>query len=429
MPYQAINVAGLFVNRANDRHGELANETAAISQLFHMREAHMKKLATDIVSEGQIYDPPLVSVDGDGYIVFDGNRRLTCFKLILNPNLAPSQELQTFFQRLHDSWQGELPTEVVCQIENDRDRIDAILFRRHTRSQGGVGQSTWDDRAKRNFIDRTGRGGRLDVADEVERLLQEEDLLPETNIPRSTLNRLLSSEANRSRVGISVQGNQFQITHRREIVLRALGRIASDLAGRQIVLGDLWDNHGKRTYLNQLENAGLLPRDEDILPVGRQQQRAARNRLSQSRSQAAIPQQTFIPHDAPQIAWAREQQRARAIWEELQTLELARYPNAVSALMRILLELGVEDYISEHDLRDGEGLAQKFRIVADHLLERGFLDEEYRNELERLRQHEELISIRSMQRFVHSATFAPMRTELIAYWMRLNRFLISCLGR
>lgn len=429
MPYQEINVESLFVNRANDRHGELANETAAISQLFHMREAHMKKLAADIASEGQIYDPPLVSVDGDGYIVFDGNRRLTCLKLILDPALAPSQELQTYFQRLHDIWDGDLPTQVICQIENDRDRIDAILFRRHTGSQGGVGQSTWDDRAKRNFIDRTGRGGRLDVADEVERLLGEEDMLPETNIPRSTLNRLLSSEANRARVGISVQGNQFQITHNREIVVRALARIATDLAGRQIVLGDLWDNHGKRTYLNQLENAGMLPRDEDVLPIGQQQQRAARLRATQRRPQAGRSQQTFIPHDAPQIAWAREQQRARAIWEELQTLELARYPNAVSALMRILLELGVEDYITEHELRNVEGLAQKFRLVADHLLERGFLDQEYRNELERLRQHEELISIRSMQRFVHSGTFAPMRTELIAYWMRLNRFLIFCLGR
>jgi hypothetical protein len=82
-------------------------------------------------------------------------------KLLSDPALAPSQDLQVFFRDLRARWQGDFPAQLMCQIETDRDVIDAILYRRHTGSRGGVGQSDWDDRAKTNFIERTGRGGRV----------------------------------------------------------------------------------------------------------------------------------------------------------------------------------------------------------------------------------------------------------------------------
>jgi hypothetical protein len=430
VPYENIALDRLAVNRANDRHGELENETAAIAELFRLREAHMKKLASDIANEGQIYDPPLVSADGEAFAVFDGNRRITCLKLIAAPDRAPTQDLQAYFQTLHDGWTGVIPTHVVCQVEDDRDRVDAILFRRHTGAQGGVGQSTWDDRAKRNFIERTGRGGRIDVADQVESILADSDMLPANRIPRSTMNRLLSSESHRARVGISVVGNQFRLTHERQSVLTALSRIATDLASRAVVLGDLWDNHGKRTYLNRLEADGILPREDDALAANAQPAVRVRPRFRpEVRNPPAPPQRTFIPTNAPQIAWSGEQQRTRAIWEELQTLDLNTHPNAICSLMRMLLELAVEGYVTEHQLREDQNLPQKFRLVADSLLQRGLLDQAYRDEIERLRQHDQLISIPSMQRYMHSLDFAPMRAELITYWTRLQRFLVACVGR
>ena len=104
---------------------------------------------------------------------------------------------------------------VQCQVETDRDRVDEILFRRHTGVQAGVGQSVWDDRMKAIFVARTGKGGGLNVADEIERRLREADMLPtRRKIPRSTLNRLLSAQPFRNRLGISVTNGRFEFTHR-----------------------------------------------------------------------------------------------------------------------------------------------------------------------------------------------------------------------
>jgi len=428
MPYDEILVGNLRVNQANDRHGELENETAAIGELFRLRETHMRNLATDITNEAGIYDPPLVTPENGEFTVFDGNRRITCLKLIIAPQRAPSQDLQIFFQGLHDRWRGELPTSITCQVETDRDIIDAILFRRHTGSQGGVGQSDWDDRAKRNFIERTGRGGRLDVAVEVERFLRDAGQLPVENIPRSTMNRLLSSEVNRRRVGISVEGNRFRLTHDPASVSAALARIASDLSRREVVLGHLWNNEGKRTYLNRLEAEGVLPREDAA--VANQNPPQVRRAAAVRRGRPPMQPQpmSFIPADVEGVAWRGDQGRIRAIWDELRTLGLNTHPNAISALIRILLELVADSYIHGRNLGQHDNLSQKIRACSNDLLGRAVIDQAYHDEIERMRQHSELISIRSMQRYVHSDTFAPLPNELSAYWIRLGRFITACLN-
>jgi hypothetical protein len=214
MAYRTLALDLLLVNRANDRHGELENETAAIAWLFNNREQHMRNLTRDLVAQGQIYEPPLVSPEGTKFIVFDGNRRVTCLKLLEDYRRAPSIELQAFFQEQRAKWPGAFPAVAQCQVETDRDRVDDILFRRHTGSQSGVGQSTWDDRMKNTFVQRTGKGTGLSVADEIERRLATADLLPtRRKIPRSVLNRLLSAEAFRNRVGITVLRGRFEFTH------------------------------------------------------------------------------------------------------------------------------------------------------------------------------------------------------------------------
>jgi hypothetical protein len=82
MSYRQLPLESLVINRANDRHGELENETAAIAWLFNNFEIHMRNLAKDIVANCQVFEPPLVFPDGDQFILFDGNRRMTCLKLL-----------------------------------------------------------------------------------------------------------------------------------------------------------------------------------------------------------------------------------------------------------------------------------------------------------------------------------------------------------
>ncbi|RZF60533.1 hypothetical protein EWE75_22640 [Sphingomonas populi] len=428
MAYEELNVGDLRVNQANDRHGEVGSEDLAIAELFRLHDAQMRNLAADIATVGAVYDPPLVMPTDDGFVVFDGNRRITCLKLLLDPARAPTADLRVHFSTLRDGANGNIPARLTCQIEDDRNLIDSILFRRHTGSQRGVGQLDWNDRAKLNFVERTGQGGGINVAAEVERLLAEADRLPEGNIPWSTLTRLLSSEEFRNRAGVSTAGRRFRLTHDHGAVADALHRIASDLANQVITLGDLWNNEGKRAYLNRLQDEGVLPAENERLPEPVAAGGAVRN-PRRNPPPPRPPQATFIPPDAPRIQWIAAQQRVRAIWEELQSLTLREHPNATSALMRILMELSVESYIAEHGLNVPDNLSRKVGAVSADLLQRQIIDRAYFDELERIRLNDQLISVASMQRYIHSPDFGPMENELRTYWVRLGRFLVATLNR
>src|SRR5690606_38407546 len=212
-------------------------------------------------------------------------------------------------------------------------------------------------------IERSGKGGKVDVADEIERILAENDALPDQQIPRSTLNRLLSSEINRNRVGVSLVRNQFALTHDLEVVIPAIGRIAKDLAERRVVLGDLWDNEGKRAYLNRLENDQLLPTEDSLLAAGDRQNRPRKRQPRSGRSHRQPVQKALIPDNTPQPPWNSDQARIRAIWDELRVISLNDHPNAVSALLRILLELASVNYLKRHEIGERSDLASNFRLV------------------------------------------------------------------
>lgn len=378
------------------------------------------------MSEGTIYDPPLVYPEGGDFIVFDGNRRVTCLKLTLHPELAPSQDLQGYFRELQNEWVHPIPVELECQVEPDREVIDSIIFRRHTGSQGGVGQSDWDDRAKHNFVERTGRGGRVDVAVQIEEFLRGRGALPDAQLPRSTLNRLLSSEIFRNRIGVSTTGNRFTLTHDPDVVAGGLARIADDLAARRVVLGDLWNNAGKTAYLNRLDIDGLLPTEQDLL-AGQNPLRPGQGRRRRGRPPIQQRAPTVIDPDEQDIPWRADQARIRSVWHELQILNVGQFPNAISALLRILVELSTESLLRSAEIDLGQGLAVNFRRAMTHLRDHEIIDEDYFIELERMRQHTELISIQSMQRYIHSPNFAPLPDEIAAHWTRLRTYVVACL--
>ena len=422
-----------MVNRANDRHGELENETAAIAWLFSERELHMRKLAEDIAKEGKVYELPLVSPEGDNYMVFDGNRRVTCLKLIAEPRRAPTVELQQFFGELKKQWAGVFPDTVHCQVEADREQIDEILYRRHTGSQGGVGQSKWDDRMKATFVARTGKGSGNSVADEIESRLAEAKQLPsKKKIPRSTMNRLLSAEPFRNRVGFSVKKRHFSYTHEEGVVLQALARIADDMANKRVVLGKIWDIDGKTAYLDQLEEEGVLPTDEHLLDKPKSTKAPKPKKPGPKPAPAPKPTRrtTLIPQVEYGLVWPGRLQRHSAIWRELQfELKLSDHANAISVLFRVLLELAVENYVSQTGLavNDGDYLAARILKIGKDLEAKGKIDKKQLGVLKKFQQADKLVSADTLNRYVHSPNFAPSPEHLTSMWDTLAPFVVQCL--
>jgi hypothetical protein len=433
MAIRKIPLQSLVVNRANDRHGELENETAAIAWLFNEREPHMRNLAKDVVDRGEIYEFPLVAPEKNKFIVFDGNRRVTCLKLLDDPRRAPTADLQAFFKEQRARWKGAFSTEVQCQVEADRDRIDEILFRRHTGTQNGVGQSTWNDRMKSTFVARTGKGNGPSVADEIEKRLAEAHFLPSRRrIPRSTLNRLMSAEPFRNRLGFTMKGGRFEFTHDEATSLAALARVAGDLASRHVVLGDIWDVDGKQAYLNRLDEEGILPQQSQALPKDRIDSKGKSRPAKAKPSAKTTPsvRTTLIPQKDFGLTWPGRLQRHHQIWEELQFhLDLRRHPNAVSVLLRVLIELAIENYIKEAgvSIYENDKLAARLGKVGSHLLASGKIDSKQMDVINKFKQGDKLVSADTLNKYVHSPSFAPSPEHLMSMWDSLANIVVLCL--
>jgi len=432
MDVKPIALEKLAINSSNDRHGELESEAAAIAWLFNEREQHMRNLTKDIVRCGEIFELPLVIPDGEKFLVFDGNRRVTCLKMLAYPDRAPTSTLRDFFRTQRADWKGEFPSEIECQVEIDRDRIDEILFRRHTGTQQGVGQSTWDDRMKRNFVDRTGRSGAVTLADGIEALLGSEGLLPlRRKIPRSTLNRLLSAEPLRNKVGVSFKNNRFQILGERQEVIDTLARIATDLAERDLVLGNIWNTAGKLAYLEKLSREGALP----TVQATQQAFPGFSDRSSDRgyRGPSLKPQgrRTLIPSKDYGVKWSGALQRVSDIWDELQfKLYLDTHPNAISVMLRVLIELSVDHYLHVKSLPtyQNDKLSNKLERAAKRLLDEALIDRKDFDRVKKIQNHYEIVSTDTLNRFVHSYKLSPSKDQLTAIWDSLADIVVHCLN-
>ncbi|MDF1794493.1 MAG: hypothetical protein P1U88_21455 [Thalassobaculaceae bacterium] len=442
MPTRELYYSDLTVNPDNDRHGSLGAEGQAIEWLLTKRPDHMRNLAKDIAETGKIYEEPLILDTGVRSIVCDGNRRITCLKLLNEPSRAPTDEWQKFFGDLKKKYRDTIPQAVICRVEADEDLVDEILYRRHTGSQKGVGQSQWDDQAKHNFIRRTGKHSKINLAQELEDLLKEKGYIEKSvKIPKSNLNRLLSGAPQRARVGIRVLKNQIFFTHTPEECLSSLRRISNDLIDKKIVLGQIWNDEDKSRYLNSLAKDGFLPDQDSALVFDvpfadyrLQKSRAKPTPTSQSpiRTNPAH-RKTLIPQDTdaeiPQVA---SMLKIREIWWELQNeLEFSKHCNAISVLFRVLLELSLDQYIMNHGMRleNKNHLSHKMIVVAGHQVQNGTIDREFNNVAIKFSKNENIISAHTMNRYVHGTSFSPSPEHLRAMWNTLQVFIINCLTK
>jgi hypothetical protein len=119
------------------------------------------------------------------------------------------------------------------------------------------------------------------------------------------------------------------------------------------------------------------------------------------------------------------------VWEELQfELLLDKHPNAISVLFRVLLELSVENYIAQTGLavQDNDKLASRMLKVAKHLQAHSKIDPKLAGVIAKFQHAEHLVSADTLNRYVHSPTFAPSPDHLTALWDSLAEFVLACLN-
>lgn len=119
--------------------------------------------------------------------------------------------------------------------------------------------------------------------------------------------------------------------------------------------------------------------------------------------------------------------RIAKIFNELKSLDIDTYPNAVAVLFRVFIELSTDCYISKNQIQNANvdsKLGQKIEAVAADLETKSVFT---KHELRAARQMASSItqnnSVKTFHSYVHNKDVTPSSTDLKSAWDDLWTFI------
>lgn len=230
MEIQQVAIKDIFLDLQNPRHEPYQSQEEVIEYLC--QNEYIYALAQDIVTVGtnpleiMALIPNHEAEDGSKtYIVAEGNRRLCAFKLLEDPELAPSNERKNF-KLISKNWQNLYSVPAI--VFEDREAVAGWLERIHGGLQGGIGRKHWSSEQKTRFTGDTKNlmaQQLLDYAQEKGMISAEERL---NKI--STVQRYISNPLLRDALGIDNSKNdELQRIRPEEDFMLILGKFINDL--------------------------------------------------------------------------------------------------------------------------------------------------------------------------------------------------------
>ncbi len=434
--YQDIPISSLVLDIHNPRLGDADSQRTGIRAMLDIQREKLVNLAEHIVRNGlNPADPWIVTPSPEEdrrYVVLDGNRRWTALKLLAEPDLAEGllrPKAMRALRKLGQRYQQDPVRVAGCVVFPSRAEAEPWIELRHTVGQGGKGLETWGSLEGLRFKARTGgKPFELQVLDFVRESNTLDDATRENirDIPITSLERLVNDPYVREKLGIDKRKGHLFLKYPQEQVLPGLRRIIQELVSKKTRIPDIDTQEDRKTYIDGFRRREL-PRPETALPeavplaptssVGELPPSADRRRRRQYVRKTVVPRGFSLNID---------QHRLRLIFDELKGLDFDRYANAAAVLLRVFLELSIDQFMERNKLKvAGKGdpvLQQKMSVVIAFLVKQKLIDRKQHQVLRRAVSSTHLVasSIRTLHEYVHNEHFNPDGKQLILAWEDLR---------
>ena len=218
---EKIRIANLHLDLRNFRFEEQHSQKEAIATMIADQKNKLVALAKDIFENGLNPTDLIIVVrlnEGNNqYRVLEGNRRVTCLKLINNPSLIPNEfaNIRRQFQRLaaNEDRANQL-RRPACAIFEYEEEADIWIERKHSGEQDGKGTIAWNSLQKSRYEAFHGAKDSLplQVVNFINRMAEEDESLKTiaNNISNTTnIDRLLSDPYVREKLMLKIQNGRL----------------------------------------------------------------------------------------------------------------------------------------------------------------------------------------------------------------------------
>ena len=438
---EEIRPTQLLLDTQNPRYEELAGQDAALKEMLDKQKAKLVKLAGDIVENGlSPSDLPIVipAPNGDEgmYLVLEGNRRVAAIKVLANPELiklASDKATREKLEALSEGY-GKSPVERInCVMFESRKDASHWIELRHRGENQGVGIVQWDAQATDRFRERL--TGKVSAEKQVLEFVKQEGELGRESLknidkfPLSSLKRLVSDPDVRKRLGLKTVDSKVQSLFVKEEVAKGLTRIVGDLADQSITVTDIKQKQDRADYIEGIPDSNLPDPSqtaESAWPLddpGKATKAATTTKKKKKKSKPpSYARKALIPKS---VTLSIEHPRINRIYYELRSLDVEGYTNSCAVMLRVFLELSLDEYSAREGgvFHSNDKLSKKIRRAANDMQSKGYLS---KDDLKPIRtaasKPDDLFSTSTLNAYVHNSKIQPIAKDLKITWDNTQQF-------
>lgn len=415
------------------------------------RDFKIDDLAKDITKD---FDLPqlekFVVYDIDNKkIVLEGNRRLTAYKLLSNPDLAPTSKLKDKFVNLKSKISIDESYKIECLITTSEVEGFRYIERKHLK---GNNEISWGEQERTHHNKRRGNATKKEefkvaIGKIIQGLGIPEEMKEQILGPGYVTNfwRIIDSSPAWREFGFDlkkdgelvVQKNDFE-EKLKVIILNILQK--KDFSGNIIDSRSLNKNNEKEAYLKSISKSDYKKVDVEIeknTSVDLFDQKST-NITASEKKVRLNPKSTsrtyLIPKPCRLVITGAD--KINNIYHELRDDLLLddskeAVPNAVGVLFRVFLETSIDHFSDKKNVKllypNGNSMKLKDKINAvTFFMESNKIAT--RKQLKNIRSVAtntgSVLSVENFHRYVHSYTHQPAPNDLKTKWDHLEEFFV-----
>ena len=212
-----LTVNDLLLDVDNPRLGLVGSQSEALEAIVNLNPDHFVVMMGSIIEKGLDPGDRLYVIEAEedgGYVVLEGNRRLSALMVLFWPDLLDgtslSERIRDQLLEARSGFDAGKVQKIKCICFKDPEAAREWMLTRHTGGRRGEGRIRWGSTEIQRFI---GDGSIVDVIDFVGRSAtfvegEWESMKSQIESGKSSvIGRLLESAAGRKHIGISITLN------------------------------------------------------------------------------------------------------------------------------------------------------------------------------------------------------------------------------
>ncbi|MDR6153869.1 hypothetical protein QF021_001958 [Acidovorax delafieldii] len=441
MPVINVNIDKLDLDLDNPRYEQQGSQREALEMMLTSEPKKIQALAQHIIDNG-LNPTDLITVipgAGDRFIVVEGNRRTAVLRALRKPALLDSlpqtSALSGMVKKVRSlavqASEQDLVSIDVAHFDS-REEANVWIALKHTGENGGAGIVPWDGLQTARFRKGDAATSLLEYGKQ-QGWFTEQDINGNRPFPISTLARLVGDPDIRAVLGLELRHGQLSATVPSTELAKGVKRVVGDLLGDYWTVTKLKSKKDREGYAAQLPASARpsLKTQVEPWPVGHdahQSKPANAEGVAKAISKPTSRlRTTLIP---PSFIASINSPRINDIYRDLKRINVHTHPNACAVLLRVLIELSVDELIESKAVpvetqapkRSSPTLADKINASVQWMRDNRMLTKQA---AEGVRKHggndsdvvnSPTASVTTLHAFMHNRYASPLPSELNAMW-------------